>query len=464
MGGGRRRSAVPDALLGPLLDAAGQVLRGLEPSEVPSALRALATFDPRGLANAAARHQLRRALDGDDEFRARVVGVFAARPDVQEVLHGWEAERAVDLAAAAADRGGLELWVSALYAAAPASADFGLGAGCAEDRHRRSDRALHEEARAASAELGVAQEARRRAERELAAVRTDLARLDADLREERRGRRDREAAAKRRSDDAVRARHEAEAALERVRRDLELAEARAHREAERARSAEQRLREGSREAGSGTAAPAAPATAAVSSPDRAVLADVARRARDVAATLERLERAAAGGVRREPTPREPPGPAPARAGRRRVALACPPGMLAEEPEAIEAMLRTPRVVLVVDGYNVSMAAWPAMPVDQQRDRLVSALARLHLRLRCTAIVVFDGSDVEGVRPRRTPGVRVVFSPAGEPADPLIVREAGELPEDVPVMVASSDREVRDGAAAGGATVVSADALLSVLRR
>jgi predicted RNA-binding protein with PIN domain len=137
---------------------------------------------------------------------------------------------------------------------------------------------------------------------------------------------------------------------------------------------------------------------------------------------------------------------------------------AEQPDAIEAMLRTPGMVLVVDGYNVSMAGWPGAPVDQQRDQLISALIRLHLRLRCHAIVVFDGADVEGVPHRRTPGVRVVFSPAGQPADPVIIRELRALPRRVPVLVASSDGWVRDEAGRDGATVVPSDALLAVLRR
>ena len=104
-------------------------------------------------------------------------------------------------------------------------------------------------------------------------------------------------------------------------------------------------------------------------------------------------------------------------------------------EGLDGMLRTRGVVLVVDGYNVSMAGWPGTPVDRQRDQLVGALERLHLRLRCDVVVVFDGADVIGVSPRRTRGVRVVFSPAGEPADPVIIREVAALPLKVPVVVA-----------------------------
>ena len=59
---------------------------------------------------------------------------------------------------------------------------------------------------------------------------------------------------------------------------------------------------------------------------------------------------------------------------------------------------------------------------------------------------------------------MIFSPAGEAADPVIIREVHGLPRRVPVLVASSDGWVRDEAVRGGATVIPAHALLAVLRR
>ena len=73
-------------------------------------------------------------------------------------------------------------------------------------------------------------------------------------------------------------------------------------------------------------------------------------------------------------------------------------MRADRPDALDAMLRTRGVVLVVDGYNVSMLGWRDATVAEQRDRLVAALSGLHLKLRCDVVVVFDGADVEGVQP------------------------------------------------------------------
>jgi predicted RNA-binding protein with PIN domain len=139
-------------------------------------------------------------------------------------------------------------------------------------------------------------------------------------------------------------------------------------------------------------------------------------------------------------------------------------MVEDDPDALDAMLRTPRAVLVVDGYNVSMLAWGDSAPAQQRDRLLGAVSELQLRTRARIILVFDGADVGGVLPPRRPGVRVVFSPEGEEADAVVVRQAVDLPVEVPVVVASSDGWVAEHARESGARVVSSATLLRALRR
>ena len=49
-----------------------------------------------------------------------------------------------------------------------------------------------------------------------------------------------------------------------------------------------------------------------------------------------------------------PSPRRERSTRPRV----PSGLVADSPEGVEAILQTPGLVLVVDGYNLSMRAWP----------------------------------------------------------------------------------------------------------
>ena len=446
-------AGVPDALLGPLLDAAAEVLQGLAPEAVPPALRTLAGFDRRSLAGATARQQLRRAIDLDPEFRDAVVADFVTRPQVQAVLDAWVPVDAVDGADAAAERDDLAWWASALYAARPEGHLFGLGVAAAHDRTRAAARRLAAEAQAGAARMAGAEEARRRAEAALADVRAELARTDGELREERRSRREREETAAARVEAAERTAREAEAALRTAERTGNDAEARARREADRARDAERRLREQARQASTPPPPPG---------PDPAEVADLVKAARDVTRRLEVLARttaaaASAGGGAPAPTPATAPTPG------RRVPVPCPPGLRVEQPEAVERMLQTPGVVLIVDGYNVSKRAWPHVTIAEQREHLVAMLGRVHLRLRCEVLVVFDGADVARRPTRRVGGVGVVFSPPDRIADHVIVDEVRGLGPEVPVLVASDDRWVRDAVAAAGATPVATDPLLAVLR-
>ena len=50
------------------------------------------------------------------------------------------------------------------------------------------------------------------------------------------------------------------------------------------------------------------------------------------------------------------------------------------------------------------------------------------------------------------------------ADDVIVELVSSLPADRPVVVATNDGEVRAGARAGGANVISSEQLLAVARR
>jgi predicted RNA-binding protein with PIN domain len=226
--------------------------------------------------------------------------------------------------------------------------------------------------------------------------------------------------------------------------------------------------------------------------DGRALDQVARAAEDLAVALRRLASgppppgapvpgSGAGpgfeALPRPPPPRRPPAPPPLpvtglgkpvparpRPATRRAPVQVPPGMLHDDPAAVAAMVRTPGLAVIVDGYNVSMLAWPGATAADQRDRLCDALVEFQLRTRCEVTVVFDGADVPGVRPLRRRGLRVVFSVAGQEADEVVVGEVMFRPAEVPVIVVSSDREVRVMSEAEGATVLPADTFLQLMRR
>ena len=115
--------------------------------------------------------------------------------------------------------------------------------------------------------------------------------------------------------------------------------------------------------------------------------------------------------------------------------------------------------VIIDGRNVMRSRWP----NAGERELVEAVARWadeHPR-RPIVAVVFDGT-YEGDGPgmfehdERT----VVVATKGELADDVIVREVEELrAESEPVIVATSDRELRERVEAHGAKVIGGGSFL-----
>jgi predicted RNA-binding protein with PIN domain len=219
----------------------------------------------------------------------------------------------------------------------------------------------------------------------------------------------------------------------------------------------------------------------------AVTAEIARAAAGAAGLAEALSRLAhlLGDDRRRPaapgaprtagsapnvapTPSDAAVPEVAATGSRprRMPLALPGGMFDDTVEAAEHLLRTPGVVLVVDGYNVTMQGWPELSGADQRRRLVVALSDLAARTASQVEVVFDGAEVEPLpvpTPTR-PLVRVRFSDPGVEADDVVIDLVCSIPAATPVIVASSDKRVREGARRFGANLLHARQLVAVLRR
>ena len=151
---------------------------------------------------------------------------------------------------------------------------------------------------------------------------------------------------------------------------------------------------------------------------------------------------------------------------RREPLPLPGGLLDDSVEAVEHVLRASGLLLLVDGYNVTMTGWPELPVGEQRRRLLGALGETAARTGTEVEVVFDGADVEPLSPPHQVRqlVRVRFSPPHVEADDVLLELLEQLPVARPVAVASSDNRVRDGARRLGANLIHARQLAALLRR
>jgi predicted RNA-binding protein with PIN domain len=359
---------------------------------------------------AAALPAVQRAIEADEQFRTRIAR--GALPELVDPIgrlwleraEGWEGE--AQQMAAAAD-------------AAAAEAETEAALRRSEKRREAAEQALAR----VRAESVVFLE--RLAERDavIDELRTDVAKLTdsvaelrlqlADSRAEARHARDREAAATAKLHAALGARDEAQAAqgaAEAVRDDVL-------------------------------------ADRAALAAERSELTRLAAIAESLAEQLGSLAAPPADG-RRQPTQRKP--------------LPLPGGVLGTSRAAAEYLMRSGASILV-DGYNVAMAAWPDLDLAGQRVVLLDAVENLARRFGGDVTVVFDGAGVIGSAADRRRVVRTMFSPEGVIADDVIRDEVRRLPASRPVVVVTSDQQIVRDVRAMGANVMASEQLVALIR-
>ncbi|MCU4184086.1 NYN domain-containing protein [Acidiferrimicrobium sp. IK] len=166
--------------------------------------------------------------------------------------------------------------------------------------------------------------------------------------------------------------------------------------------------------------------------------------------------------------RRPGSPAGRRgsAGRRRP-VPVPRGLFGDSLEVAAHLVRRPNVVILVDGYNVSLNTWPGVGLADQRQRLTAALGELAARTGAALHVVFDASAEEQLPPpagRLRSPVRVSFSESGEDADEVLIDLVDRCDPGRPVVVATDDRRVRSEVERRGGNTISVAQLLGVIGR
>ncbi|MEJ7765877.1 MAG: NYN domain-containing protein [Acidimicrobiales bacterium] len=400
-----------------------------QPAEVPRSLRPLLGH---ARVTKAAVTTARKVIESDPVFRGRV----AASAEI----YGGDA---------AIGRAGV-LWLSR-----PDGWEDELGELVEQARAESAEKDELALERSAQRRLRHAEEARERSDRaaEKAGKSAEAARLD--LQEERRLRRAAEEAA-------------AKARVHAASLDEQLASARRRADAVADQVARKAEADGATAALLSARDVAREAVAAASSAALALAAALDRAAAALAPGAE-LSGAAPSAVGGDPSQLESQLLARPRRGRkqpaRRRPAPLPPFVLEDSPEAAEHLVNLPKVTVLVDGYNVTLAAWPHLPLAEQRLRLIDALEELAARTGASPEVVFDGAEV-GPYPQPLGAVRslvkVRFTAADVEADDVLIARASGAP--LPVVVASNDRRVRKGARLAGANVLGVDQLLAVLRR
>lgn len=139
------------------------------------------------------------------------------------------------------------------------------------------------------------------------------------------------------------------------------------------------------------------------------------------------------------------------------------GRDADDPALLDELLGVPQVHLVVDGYNVTKLGYDELPLEDQRNRLVTGLGALAARTQAEITCVFDGADLDGPVPiasaRR---VRVRFSAPGVTADDLIRDLVLAEPPGRPLVVVTNDAEILRDVRLSGAWSAGSKALLRML--
>ena len=431
-----------DTLLAGYMDAALATLRASNPAELPGQLRQYQAWTPRRLKHPRVLSVVRRALDLDQKFRTAVDERVLQDEDVlaRLIRAGRHAE--------------------ALASGEPPEAVARVGVALGRDGQAA--------VRAAEDAL-----ARSRAQAEAAAARSALAGAESEL-EQSRTRADQEAAAARAAREALRsARNE----LRRAEREIqtlsqrcrvleqEVGKAAAALQTARAQSADEQRRLGGR---------IAELQALLSQSQRQY-----RALRKSSVQLDPVVAEAVGALERdlsalrratglEAAPRNPGGgSAPARVPGRREPLPVPAGLAADDAETLAAWLATPDVLVLVDGYNVTKheRGFPDRTLEDQRTLLLDLGRRLARRWGAEITVVFDGANVAPIPTRLPLGpIGIVFTDAGRTADDEIVARVNAAPAERPVVVVSSDNELRERSAALGASVTRATALLGLANR
>lgn len=147
---------------------------------------------------------------------------------------------------------------------------------------------------------------------------------------------------------------------------------------------------------------------------------------------------------------------------KRKALPLPGGVMGDSEAAAEYLLRSGASVLV-DGYNAAKLAWPALDLAGQRVVLLDAVENLAKRFGSDLTVVFDGADVTGATADGRRVIRVVYSPAGVIADDVIRDEVRRLPATRAVVVVTNDQAIVRDVRAMGANTMSSEQLLALFR-
>lgn len=146
----------------------------------------------------------------------------------------------------------------------------------------------------------------------------------------------------------------------------------------------------------------------------------------------------------------------------RATVTIPPGMSLESDAALRTVFTQQDLVVLIDGYNVSLNSFGDLSLELQRERTIACAANVETRYHPSCVIVFDGQS-STTRGRIQSKVHVVYSPAGITADDVIIERIRVTPPERPIIVVTSDRNLAARARGLGCQTISSASFVSVAK-
>lgn len=490
--------SIPDFLLLPLIESAFEVIKKYEEAEIPTSLRRISHFDSKALNHSTARAQIIQSLLNNSEFMSRVEEEFFQRVEASIAFREWNATRALEIIEEASTRNDLPLLASMLWLKRPRQYEYALGQIVAHSSIAISENEQRDSQRADQSRLNHLETSVTREKNRADLLASDVERLEGELREERKSRRVKEQRQVAQVESLQKQIDQNDEVLDRLKESKERINQRLEREASRAHELESRLRiaqEDSKSKSQKIEQLQEQLASALSSDmelgyedlQKLILAQqeaesisqtilkIMNKTRSILSQSSASPQTKSGSFEASKVEVESDGNSaqavtlPAGSIKpsetketKRVQVEIPQGMSLESDVALRKVFSQPDLVVLIDGYNVSLNSFGDLSLELQRERTVACATNIESRFHPSCVIVFDGQS-STTRGRVQSKVHVVFSPSGVTADDVIIERIQVTPKERPIVVVTSDRNLAARARGLGCQTISSSSFVSVAK-
>jgi hypothetical protein len=475
---------VPDFLLLPVIESAFNVIKGQETNQIPSTLRRISNFDAKTLHHSTARAQIISSLNANNNFRELVDEEFFSRVEANVALSTWSINNAGPTIEEFASRNDLPLIASMLWLRRPQGYEFGLGLILAYSSISISQTDLRESQLAQDSKISNMSKSLEIEKERTKMLGGEVSRIEEELRNERKNRKVKE----QRYESNIAALEkqilQSDTIMDRIKEDEKRASERLEREASRARELEVRLRLAEKESGDkgkkiadlqeqlasalsseielnyedlqnliksqAHAQDISMSLLSIMNKTRSILSKTNNRAESQVLLEQDVK--TADQIKKQKT----------EIVKDRSAVVIPIGMNIESKNALVEIFRQEKVMLIIDGYNVSLNSFANLSLELQREQTINCAANIESRFSTNCTVIFDGES-NTTRASMRSKVHVVFSPGDRTADDLIVERIQVTPSDRPIILVTNDENLKRRAKGLGCQTISTSAFVQFSR-